>query len=141
MENNFNVRGGLGMLIQPFQTVTIYLTSYNVERLTFHATMEKVVPNKGSVQEKLNELAQTSDFKLILREEVKEHNLVLEDVQKCVDTIYHEASKYPHGNTWDITFSEDEFTSDELVVLTSFFRLQSKWGLALHWKVVWRQEV
>ena len=127
------------MLIQLFQTMTICLTSYTVERLTFHATVENVVPNKGSVQGKLNKLARTSDFKRILREEVEEHNLVLKEVQQSVDKIYYKVSKLAQGNTGSITFSEDVFTSDELVVLTSFFRLQSKWGLALDWKAIWKK--
>ena len=43
-----------------------------MERLAFHATIEKKVPCKGTVQEKLNKLAESPGFKLILWEEVEE---------------------------------------------------------------------
>jgi len=98
-----------------------------------------MVKNKGGVQSKLNALARTSEFQRILQQEVKDHKLVLQDVQKCVGTIYREVCKRPHGNTGFITLNEGEFTMGELVVLISFFRLQSKWANALDWKAIWKK--
>ena len=90
-----------------------------------------MVKNKGGVQSKLNALARTSEFQRILQQEVKDHKLVLQDVQKCVGTIYREVCKRPHGNTGFITLNEGEFTMGELVVLISFFRLQSNRGVTM----------
>jgi len=63
-----------------------------------------------------------------LQQEVK---LVLGDVQNFVDKIYHEVSKHAHGNTSFITLNEGEFPGGELVVLISFFRLQSNRGVTM----------
>jgi len=100
---------------------------------------KKVILDKAGVQAKLNALAQTPEFKQILREVVEDHNLVLRDVQQCVDKIYHEVSKHAHGNNGFIVFEESQFARGEMGVLTSFFRLQSKWDNPLDWKAVWEK--
>jgi hypothetical protein len=87
--------GGLGMLIQPFHMI-ICLTSSTIERIAFRATMEGMVPAKGGVQRKLDKLAERSDFKEILREEVTKTSLSLK-TSINVEKIYHEVSKHAHN--------------------------------------------
>jgi hypothetical protein len=151
IEHDFNVRGGLGMLIQPFH-MTVCLTSSTIERIVFQAKLEgqfkegqKKGQKKVGVQGKLDNLAELSEFKDILQDEVAKHKLVYLEAWRCVAKIYHEVSKHAHGNTEPILLERRYFTASELVVLISFFRLQEKWSSALEWEleweVVWKKEV
>jgi hypothetical protein len=146
IERNFNVRGGLGMLIQPFH-MTVCLTSSTIERIVFQAKLEGLFKEEGQkkgqktvgVQAKLDKLAKLSDFKDILQDEVAKHKLAYLEAWRCVDKIYHEASKHAHGNTEPILLERRYFTASELVVLISFFRLQEKWSGALEWEEDWEK--
>jgi len=120
--------------------MTVCLTSSTIERIVFHASLERQLkrePRKAGVQKKLDHLAEREDFQAILQEEVAAHKLVYDDVWSCVKKIYHEVSKHAHGNTEPIVLDRRYYTPNELVVLTAFFRLQEKWSGALEWKENW----
>ena len=119
IEHNFNVRSGLGMLIQPFH-MTVCLTSLPVERFVYQAELENQFEKgkkKVGVQENLDILAKGSDFNNILKNEVDKHKLVYADAKRRVNKIYHEVSKHAHGNTEPILLGRRYFTAFELVVL------------------------
>jgi hypothetical protein len=116
---------------------------YVVERLVFHAGQQKGIkthrPSDWSqmgIQKQLNALAKLPAFRKILENEVNKRKLVLRDVESCVGHIYHEVAKHAHGNREVIEINEQDFGPNELAALVSFFRLQSQWPNALHWKVV-----
>jgi hypothetical protein len=112
------------------------MPDFFVERITYQATLAKVIPHQGGILQKLNGLAQRPDFKKILQAEVANRKLVLKDVEACVPNIYHEVSKHAHGNTGVIELNRDEYTVNELAALVSFFRLQKQWSNPLVWKEV-----
>jgi hypothetical protein len=119
--------------------VNICLTSSTIERIAFRATIENAVPDDGCVQQKLNKLAESSDFKKILKGVVKKRKLVLNDVRKYVPTIYNNLPRHLGQPSVPILLQGDERTTGELVVLFSFFRLPAvlRWTKGLDWGDCW----
>ena len=54
--------------------------------------------NLSRRQAKLEPITKSRDFKTILESEARERNLALDDVRRCIGTIYNEASMYCHGS-------------------------------------------
>jgi hypothetical protein len=113
---------------------------FMIERISFHAMVEHVVVDTGptSVQKRLKQLARKSDFKAILKKQVDQHKLVLQDVQSCAGGIYGKLPQHPEQYSPPILLKEDDFRADELVALITFFRIQNKWAYPVPWKVVWK---
>ena len=141
IDGNLNVRGILGMLIQPFR-MTVCLTPSTIERIVFHAQLQdhfKEGQKKLGIQEKLEDLAERSDFKNILQNEVDKQKLVYADAWRCVNKICRKASKHADRNNMPILLERCYFTVPELVELISFLRLQEKWSGRLLREWYWRE--
>jgi hypothetical protein len=113
--------------------------SSTIERIAFQATIENAVPDDGCVQQKLNKLAESSDFEEVLKKLVKRRKLVLNDVRKYVPTIYNNLPHHPGQSSVPILLQGDERTTGELVVLVSCFDLPAvlRWTKPLEWGVCW----
>src|SRR4051794_35515512 len=107
-----------------------------VERITYQATLEDKVGKKvRGVQQKLDELALTDEFVILLRNEGEARGLRLLDVWTCVGDLYHEVSKHARGNDGCIALHEEHYTSDGFAVLVAYFKVQDKWTQPLQWYI------
>jgi hypothetical protein len=91
------------------------------------ATLDNVVPEDGCVQQKLNQLAERSDFQENLQDKVKKYKLDLNEVRECVRTIYDKRPHRPGNGVTPLLLHEDDVTTAERAVLSSFFLLQCRW--------------
>ncbi|KAG0638415.1 GNL3L/Grn1 putative GTPase-domain-containing protein [Tuber brumale] len=123
LEESFNLRGAL-------------------ERIAYHGRLLGEIKSHYAqgVQAGLDELAKTAKFKNLLAQEIAARHLVKKDVDRCVAVVYHEASKYAHGNSRMITIYEEDHTPNERAALATFLGVQSGWLDGLKWKEIKRTE-
>jgi len=79
-------------------------------------------------QAQLNMLAKVPSFREILKEELEVRNLRDRDTESCIAVMYHEGSKYAHGNTGEITIDRRYHRNTEAAVIVAFLRFQESWG-------------
>jgi len=103
-------------------------------RIVYHAKEKKVIPASKGVQNGLNALAATPDFKKILERVVNERGLVYEKVRDRVALLYDKVSKHRFGNAQLIIVREKDFTPEESAALVTFLLLQSEWPIHLDWR-------
>jgi hypothetical protein len=56
------------------------------------------------------------------------------EVMACAQCLYHEVSKYAHGNQCVTTIKSSDYLSGEKAALVAYFKLQDTWSDALVWK-------
>lgn len=132
LERNFNVRGGLGIPPPSFSHLTILTT--RVERICYHAVLEKRINPVTGVQMRLDELAKTPGFLKVYRREIEARRLTLPDVERCRRNIYHEVSKHAHGNDGVIRICHADFTVNETAAVLAYFKMQDSWKDCLKWE-------
>jgi len=66
--------------------------------------------------------------------EVVDRKLGLPEVMACAQCLYHEVSKYAHGNQCVTTIKSSDYLLGEQAALVAYFKLQDTWSDALVWK-------
>jgi len=80
-------------------------------------------------QAQLNRLVKVPSFREILNEELKLRNLRECEADSCIAVMYHEGSKYAHGNTREIT-TDHRYHRKAEAGITSF--LPGMWQAPSH---------
>ena len=101
----------------------------------YHAKLIKEIRTDcpPGIQAGLDELAKTSAFTHVLRDEAASRGLVLEAVIRCIALIYDKTFLHAHGNDHIITLYNGDYTANEVAVLAAFLRVQSEWLHGLQW--------
>ncbi|KAG0135082.1 hypothetical protein HOY82DRAFT_537016 [Tuber indicum] len=119
LSHNFNVRGAL----------------------VFNARLDKMIDTKFGTQTGLNELAQKTEFKEILKNEVQERHLVYSDVEQCFPHLYNLVSRNISTNGYGnkgmiIVIRVQDYSRNELAALVALLKLQKNWHHPLKWQEV-----
>ncbi|KAG0642237.1 hypothetical protein HOY80DRAFT_998693 [Tuber brumale] len=109
------------------------------ERIVYQAKLQKRIQCGDGIQEALNEIAQLREFTCILHDAVKERELVLSDVQSCIQDLAKVVLNRPlqPSSDWTIVLKEAEYNANEYVALIGFLKTQDGWYPSLSWKE-WR---
>ena len=81
-------------------------------------------------------------FDEILQKELKNWNVRPRDADNFISTMYHEGSKYAHGNTKLITIDLLNHREAEAAVIVAFLKFQQSWGdqAKVTWKIIPRND-
>ncbi|KAG0136215.1 hypothetical protein HOY82DRAFT_589537 [Tuber indicum] len=88
----------------------------------------------AGIQAGINELAKTPEFDEVFMAEVARRGLIPEDVASCVALVYHQASKFAHGNDSMIAIREKDHTVNQRAALAIILMVQSRWPDSLAWR-------
>jgi len=89
---------------------------------------------KEGIQSRTNKLAKTVEFQNVFNAEVAHRGLCPHDVTSCLEVVYHQLSKYAHGNDRIMTLRTEDHLDNERAALAIILKVQENWPDGLSWK-------
>jgi len=106
LRNKLNVRGAL-------EYCRSYIANNNTSKITFDEPIDNTLKKR---------LENNEGFREILKEKSEKLSLRLDDVIRCLNGLYHTASKDVHGHAGpDVAIMESVWVPNERVTLASIF--------------------